>query len=132
MAFRPMAMAASRLCLKGQRRWNRRLWRRLARAHEAVAGRSVGRPVSGSAALPRAAGRALRRHRSRAGALPRGRFDHAALLLVASAHRRTLIIGKERQAVRAWDTWGCRLGHIGLQADVEEERQAVGACDHMD
>ena len=52
--------------LKGQRWWNRRLWRRLARAPEAVAGRSVGRPLPGSAEQPRAAGRALRRrHRTR-------------------------------------------------------------------
>ena len=36
-------------------------WRRLARADEAVAGRSVGRPLPGSAELPRAARRALRR-----------------------------------------------------------------------
>ena len=32
----------------------------------------------GSVGLPRAARRALRRHRGRAGALPRGHFDHAA------------------------------------------------------
>eukprot|EP00964_Phaeocystis_antarctica_P018366 scaffold10146_cov70-Phaeocystis_antarctica.AAC.1 len=38
--------------LDGGRRWNRRLWRRLARAPEAVAGRSVGRPLPGSAELP--------------------------------------------------------------------------------
>eukprot|EP00964_Phaeocystis_antarctica_P034613 scaffold19718_cov64-Phaeocystis_antarctica.AAC.2 len=46
-------------------------WRRLARAPEAVAGRPEGRPLPGSAELPRAARRALRRHGSRAGALPR-------------------------------------------------------------
>ena len=45
--------------------WNRRLWRRLARAPEAVAGRSVGWPLPGSAELPRAAGRVPRRPRSR-------------------------------------------------------------------
>ena len=50
-----------RLCLDGGRRWNRRLWRRLARAPEAVAGRPEGRPRPGSAGLPRAARRALRR-----------------------------------------------------------------------
>ena len=33
-------------CLHGQRRWNRRLWRRLARAPEAVAGRPVARPLA--------------------------------------------------------------------------------------
>ena len=52
--------------LDGGRRWNRRLWRRLARAPEAVAGRSVGRPLPGSAELPRTARRALRRRRRRA------------------------------------------------------------------
>eukprot|EP00964_Phaeocystis_antarctica_P126013 scaffold89726_cov66-Phaeocystis_antarctica.AAC.5 len=35
----------------------------------------------GSGWLPRAARRALRRHRSRAGALPRGRVDHAGTRL---------------------------------------------------
>eukprot|EP00964_Phaeocystis_antarctica_P155565 scaffold124794_cov63-Phaeocystis_antarctica.AAC.2 len=36
--------------------------------------------------LPRAARRALRRHRSRAGALPRRHFDHAVRLSVAGEH----------------------------------------------
>eukprot|EP00964_Phaeocystis_antarctica_P098444 scaffold64469_cov44-Phaeocystis_antarctica.AAC.4 len=45
----------------------------------AVAGRPVGRPLPGSAELPRAAGCALRRHRSRAEALPRVHFDHATV-----------------------------------------------------
>eukprot|EP00964_Phaeocystis_antarctica_P144999 scaffold110923_cov56-Phaeocystis_antarctica.AAC.2 len=59
--------------LRAQRRWwNWRLWRRLARAPAAAAGRPVGRPLPGSAELPRAARRALRRHRGQAGALPRG------------------------------------------------------------
>eukprot|EP00964_Phaeocystis_antarctica_P098855 scaffold64807_cov66-Phaeocystis_antarctica.AAC.2 len=57
--------------LHGQRRWNRRLWRRFARAPEAVTGCPVAEPRPGSAKPARAAGRALRRHRSRAGALPR-------------------------------------------------------------
>eukprot|EP00964_Phaeocystis_antarctica_P067568 scaffold40901_cov46-Phaeocystis_antarctica.AAC.2 len=39
---------------------------------------AVDRPRPGSAELPGAARRALRRHRSRAGALPRRRFGHAA------------------------------------------------------
>eukprot|EP00964_Phaeocystis_antarctica_P153100 scaffold121206_cov60-Phaeocystis_antarctica.AAC.2 len=52
--------------------WNRRLWRRLARAPEAVVGCPVGRPLPGCLEPPRAARRALRKHRSRAGALPRG------------------------------------------------------------
>eukprot|EP00964_Phaeocystis_antarctica_P116403 scaffold80350_cov42-Phaeocystis_antarctica.AAC.2 len=46
---------------------------------QAVAGCPVAGPRPGSAELPRAARRALRRHRSPAGALPRGRFDHAAM-----------------------------------------------------
>eukprot|EP00964_Phaeocystis_antarctica_P030150 scaffold16998_cov59-Phaeocystis_antarctica.AAC.3 len=66
-------------CLNGQRRWNQRLCRRLARAPEAVAERPEGRLLPGSPELPRAARRALRRHRSRAGALPRGHFDYAAV-----------------------------------------------------
>eukprot|EP00964_Phaeocystis_antarctica_P016368 scaffold9049_cov71-Phaeocystis_antarctica.AAC.2 len=41
--------------LAGQTQRDRRLWRRLDRAAEAVAGRSVGRPLPGSAELPRAA-----------------------------------------------------------------------------
>ena len=39
---------------------------------------AVGLRLPGSAGLPRAARRALRRRRGRAGALPRGRSDHAA------------------------------------------------------
>eukprot|EP00964_Phaeocystis_antarctica_P022553 scaffold12532_cov48-Phaeocystis_antarctica.AAC.1 len=56
---------------------NGRPWRRIARAPEAVAGRPVGRPLPGSAELPRAARCALRRRRGRAGAMSRGHFDHA-------------------------------------------------------
>ena len=41
--------------LEGQRRWDRRFWRWLARAPEAVAGHRVARPRAGSAELPRAA-----------------------------------------------------------------------------
>ena len=48
--------------LHGQRRWNRRLWRRLAQAAKAVAGRPVAEPHCASATLHRAARRALRRH----------------------------------------------------------------------
>ena len=66
--------------LDGGRRWNRRLWRRLARAPEAVAGRSVGRPLPGSAELPRAARRALRRRRSRAPAMLGVRGEACALV----------------------------------------------------
>ena len=57
-----------RPCLDGQKQWNRLLWMRLARAPEAVAGRSPARP------LP------LRRRRSQAWPLPRGLFEHAAML----------------------------------------------------
>ena len=49
----------------------------------------VGRPLPGSAELPGAARRALRRHRSRAWTLPEGQFDRAAvlsLLLPSSPH----------------------------------------------
>eukprot|EP00964_Phaeocystis_antarctica_P156097 scaffold125623_cov63-Phaeocystis_antarctica.AAC.1 len=40
----------------------------------------MARPLPGSGELPRATGRALRRRRSRAGALPTGHVDHAAAL----------------------------------------------------
>eukprot|EP00964_Phaeocystis_antarctica_P052526 scaffold30768_cov68-Phaeocystis_antarctica.AAC.4 len=40
---------------------------------------AVGRPLPGSAELSRAARRDLRRHMSRAGALPTEHFDHAAV-----------------------------------------------------
>eukprot|EP00964_Phaeocystis_antarctica_P121510 scaffold85163_cov61-Phaeocystis_antarctica.AAC.4 len=58
-------------CIVKRPWWGQRLWRRLARAPEAVAGRAVGRPLPGSAKPLRATRRALRRRRSRAGALPR-------------------------------------------------------------
>eukprot|EP00964_Phaeocystis_antarctica_P034787 scaffold19818_cov63-Phaeocystis_antarctica.AAC.2 len=57
--------------LNGQRRWDQRLWRRLARAPQAVAGRPVAEPRPGITEPIETARRALRRHRSRAGALPR-------------------------------------------------------------
>ena len=61
-AERAVAREAAAQLLGGQRR---------ARACDAVAGRPEGRPLPGSAALPGAARRALRRRRSRAGALLR-------------------------------------------------------------
>eukprot|EP00964_Phaeocystis_antarctica_P105139 scaffold70209_cov33-Phaeocystis_antarctica.AAC.1 len=67
---------------------NRRLWRRLSRAPEEVTGRSVGRPLPASAELSSAARRGLRRHRSRAEALPRARFGRAGArqLLQSQSH----------------------------------------------
>ena len=48
-----MHSCALSLCLHGQRRWNRRLWRRLARALKAVAGRQGARPLAlGVSILP--------------------------------------------------------------------------------
>ena len=77
-ADRPLRSHAR--CLNGQRQRNARLLRRLAGTHEAVAGRPAGRPLLGRrTGLLRAARRTLRRHRSRAGALARLHFDHAAL-----------------------------------------------------
>eukprot|EP00964_Phaeocystis_antarctica_P095444 scaffold61893_cov51-Phaeocystis_antarctica.AAC.8 len=61
--IRPEQSAACHL--DGQRRRNWRLWGQLARAPEAVAGCPEVRPLPGSAELPRAARRALRRHESR-------------------------------------------------------------------
>ena len=71
---RPLKPGLERPGLEGQRRWSGRVPRRLARAAEAVAGRPVGPPLPRSAELPGAARRALRRRRSRVGALPRGQF----------------------------------------------------------
>ena len=79
-------------CLSGQWGGNGLLWRRLARAPEAVAGHPVGRPLTGSAEPARTVRRAPRRRRSRAGALPRRRFEHASLL-----QREEDALGHERQ-----------------------------------
>ena len=49
----------------------------LAQAAEAMGGRPVAGPHSGSTELPRSARRTLRWHRGRAGALPKRHFDHA-------------------------------------------------------
>eukprot|EP00964_Phaeocystis_antarctica_P152874 scaffold120932_cov48-Phaeocystis_antarctica.AAC.1 len=64
--------------LDDQKRWNRRLWRWLTRAQEAVAGRPVTGPRPGCLEPPGAARRVLRRRGSRPRALPRGHFKHAA------------------------------------------------------
>ena len=62
--------------LHGQTPRNQRLRRRRARSPEAATGRLVAGLQPGSAELPRAIRCALRRRRSRAGALPRGsNFD---------------------------------------------------------
>jgi hypothetical protein len=76
-----------------------RPWRRLARAPQAVAGRPVSRP--GSAEPPIAVRRALRRRRSRAGALPvpRGRFAHAAPQLGPREARR-----RPRRRAAGWQS----------------------------
>ena len=67
-----------------QEKWNRPLWRWLAREPEAVAGaRPAAGPRSGSTEPPRAARRAVRRRRSRAGAVPM-----RALTLTCCAARR--------------------------------------------
>ena len=66
--------------------WNRRLQRQRARAAQAVAGRPVARPLPlGGLEPPRAAGRALRRHRSRAWPLSR-----AACLSMLARDRATV------------------------------------------
>ena len=74
----PWASTGRRPGLDGQRRGNRRLWGRLARAVGAVARRPGAGPRPGRTELPRAARRAPRRHRSRAGHCQLGHFDHAA------------------------------------------------------
>ena len=93
-------------CLEGQRRWHPWFWRRLARAPEAVATRSVGRPLSGSAELPRTARRVLRRHRSRAGALPRVHAYHASVRAEAMATRQRGGLVEEAQADAALEGLG--------------------------
>ena len=88
--------------LNGQRRGNGRLWRRLARAPEAVATR-----------------RAQRRHRSRAGTVPRLRFDHAARLMRENAEG-----SKSRRVPRGCAPRGA--GGARVRAKVHERQaQAV-------
>ena len=85
-----------------KRRGNGRLWRRLARAPEAVAAR-----------------RAMRRHRSRAGAVPRLRFDHAARLMRENAEG-----SKSRRVPRGCAPRGA--GGARVRAKVHERQaQAV-------
>eukprot|EP00964_Phaeocystis_antarctica_P103531 scaffold68793_cov52-Phaeocystis_antarctica.AAC.3 len=87
--------------LHGQAQSNGRLWRWLARAAEAVGGRRVSRPLPGSAELPKAATHALRRHRSRAGVLPRGQSDPAGGRLRASRLRGLGRLEQHRQPAGA-------------------------------
>ena len=79
MAWSPSS--TGRPYLNGGRQWNRRRWRWLARAPEAVAGRSEAQPLPTSVEPPKVARRGLRRRRSRARALPRRHSDHATILL---------------------------------------------------
>ena len=75
-----------------------------------MAGHPVGRPLPGSAELPRAARRALRRHRRRAGALPKGHFDHAG---------ERVVLGVVGVLVRhAWLGVGVGVG-LGVGARVK-------------
>ena len=86
---------------------------RLARAAEAVAGRPVAGPHSGSTELPRAARRALRRPRGRAGALRRrGLYDYAvqaAGTMKGSAMR----LSAEARWAGSWLGLGTRAGDWG-------------------
>ena len=91
-----------------------------------MAGHPLAGSRPGSAELPRAARRALRRHRSRAGARPRGHFDHAgALGLVAlSAHRvqdggDSLVRVRIRVRVRV---------RVRIRVRPTESRMAETAC----
>eukprot|EP00964_Phaeocystis_antarctica_P018974 scaffold10461_cov65-Phaeocystis_antarctica.AAC.1 len=73
--------------------------RRLARAAEAVLRQWLGAQWAGLfvgvPSYPEPLG-ALKRHRSRAGALPRGHFDHAVLLRA----RRVALVGEGEQLMR--------------------------------
>ena len=99
------------LDLEGQRRSNRRLWRHLTRALEAVAGRPVAGPHSGSTELPRAARRALRRHRGRAGALPR-EAPYSTVKVPALAVPQ---LGPCASSGRAWPLWAARYSQSEAQ-----------------
>eukprot|EP00964_Phaeocystis_antarctica_P013472 scaffold7375_cov51-Phaeocystis_antarctica.AAC.2 len=111
-----VALHGRQLRLDGQRQCSRRLWRRLARASKAVAGHPVVWPLFGSTEPPGAVRRALRRHKSRAEALPRLHFDRAATprLERPISSRRTA-----RAAARstAWRTsmpccFGCAVSEV--------------------
>ena len=93
--------------LHGHRRGNGRLWRRLARAPEAVAARPEGRSTPMSARLPRAARRALRGHRSQSGAVPPLYFGHAAAPHTAW-----------------WDTPACSAWHHRVPWSAASNRSA--------
>ena len=77
-----LAGCARRTCTveRSKARRTRRLWRRRARAPEAVDGVLVAGPRPGSAEPPRTAGRTPRRRRSRAVALPSGKGGTLTLL----------------------------------------------------
>ena len=61
----PLRREESPSRLDGRTQSNRRLWRRLARAAEAVLGRPLAGPQPGRAELPKTARHALKRHRGR-------------------------------------------------------------------
>jgi len=90
--------------LNGQRRGNGRLWRRLARATEAVATR-----------------RAQRRHRSQAGAVPRLRFDHAARLMREHAEG-----GKSRRVPRGCAPRGAGGARVWAKVHGRQAQAVVG------
>ena len=96
--------------------------------HAAHERRTLGRyhrPLSGSAAPPRAATRALRRHRSLAGALPRGTLTmlvHERRTLEA----RCLVVGLRAPGRRQGDA---ELGEAVLDVHGPHERGAAGRPD---
>eukprot|EP00964_Phaeocystis_antarctica_P066599 scaffold40272_cov68-Phaeocystis_antarctica.AAC.5 len=78
-------------CLNGQRQGNGRLWRRLARAPEAMAGRSVGRSLPWERRASQSAGAEF-------GPCQGGHFDHAAVLHVLQPRAGSV----HGTAVREW------------------------------
>ena len=92
---------------------NRRRWKWPARAPEAIAGRPAAGPHTGRTKLPRAIRRTLRRRRSRAVALPRGRhFEHAGR---SGAGKVTVL----------WRDLGAVGELAGAEGDVERARAHV-------
>ena len=105
--------------LHAQRRWNRRLWRGLARAAQGRGWAPSG-PASPSrgAGPPSASRDAMRRRRSRAQALPRGTSGHAGLRRMPVAEHGTSRITASNGMPSHLEAQGCSLGAQGCSRDA--------------